>query len=499
VEQVISRGDEGSSLLAKLTAPTLKNCNYVDVINGGMNGLAVLKNLPKDSVVVVYSLCGDPHLTDLKNYISSMFSKIAGVAKENNLEPLAIADVVDASAGEKEDIKLIGNVLRENANKHNISILNGELAILGNRVNGVANINSTVIALGKKNMFYNDSFTSGTRATLNYKKNTIEAAVFNHQGKPIWINSDGIGTKTEFYERLGNYELGLLDSLAMKLDDTIKLGATAMVTSDIVEYNNDSFPIEKFYEFARLFSNQFNMQYMLQMERADNRIRGFSIDAPAYNVSGSTVSIIDEEKLKNPPVPNEGDYLIAVRGKPNPRSNGITDKRKIMIRLFGEEYHKTREGQLFLEYLASPSIVLYPYFKELIDDNVATSVFHMSGGAYNGKLARPLVKQNLFVDIGARQDRKDKSLVNIENLFPPDWRELALGGAAFTSAQTAYAKWPMGNDGFITTENPQAAINYLRNNGLEARVVGIIEKPLDGKTGVELTAFNGEKIYYSGK
>ena len=29
--------------------------------------------------------------------------------------------------------------------------------------------------------------------------------------------------------------------------------------------------------------------------------------------------------MRNPPKPQEGDFLVAIRGKPNPRSNGITD------------------------------------------------------------------------------------------------------------------------------------------------------------------------------
>jgi phosphoribosylaminoimidazole (AIR) synthetase len=298
---------------------------------------------------------------------------------------------------------------------------------------------------------------------------------------PLIIHS--LIIKTEFYERFGNFKQGLFDSLAMKLDDLIKLGATAKVVSDVVE-TKGAVPMRELHEFSEQLSDQFGIAYTLQQEEVSERINGFKEDAPVYNVSGSSVSLIDEERLKNPLVPHEGEYLVAIRGKPNPRSNGITDKRKTMIKLFGENYHKTEAGKFFLEYLASPSIVFYPIFKDLIDEGKATSVYHMSGGAYNGKLAKPLAKHGLFV--------------GIENLFAPDWRELALGGASFTSAQTAYAKWPMGNDGFITTTKPDI-VHYLRTMGLEGRIVGKLEKRAGGKTGVELTAFNGEKIYYPGK
>ena len=478
LEQVIGKGDEGSHLLAKLTAPTLKNCEYVDVVKEGMNGVAVLNHLPKDDFCVVHSAGGDPSIAELVPYVESMVDRLVETCELYDMTPLAFANVVDASKGEKKEIELIGETLARKANEYRIAILNGELAILGNRVNTTANINGTMVSIAKKDnpiLITND---------FGIVPGEVRSALFDHQGKPVWINSDGRGTKSEFSERIRNYEPGLLDSLAMKLDDLAKLGATAKVVSDVVEIRGDirSRSLET---FARELSRQFGMTYILQFEDVGTRIQSFAKGVPAYNISGSSVSIIDEERLRNPPIPHEGEYLVAIRGAPNPRANGMTEKRKTMVKLFGEDYHITEVGKIFLAYLAAPSTVFYPVFKDLIDQGLATSVYHMSGGAYNGKLARPIAKHGLFA--------------GIENLFAPDWRELALGGAAFTSAQTAYAKWPMGNEGFVTTTNADAVIDYLKSKGLEGRVVGRLEKRDDGKTGVELTAFNGEKVSFSGK
>jgi phosphoribosylaminoimidazole (AIR) synthetase len=494
IKDIIGKGDEGSALLAKLTAPTLKNCKYVDVLAEGMNGIAVLKNLPMTHDVVVYSIGGDPDISDLEQYTRSMPKRLFEIAQKYHFTPLAFANVIDASIGDKPDIELIGRTLRASADSYGWSILNGELAILGNRVRVKANINGTMIALAPKiEMSINRQFM------LNYGDSGVRATSFNHEGKPVWINSDGIGTKTDFYERRGfKLRKCLNDSLAMKLDDTIKIGATAKVVSDVVEwkdiYNDGSFPYsrDEFENYAEKLSNEYGIEYILQFEHMEDRIRGHTDSAASLNVSGSVVSIIDEERLKNPPKPNEGDYLIAISGHPNPRSNGITDKRKMMIKLFGERYHETEIGKIFLEYLAAPSIVLYPHFKHLIDNNLATSVYHMSGGAYKSKLAKPLAKHGLFVCI--------------EDLFAPDWRELALAGANFTSAEAAYEKWPMGNDGFVTTRNPKEVISYLENHGLKGRMVGQLKVSYDvtnnvatKRTGVELTAFNGQKVYYSGR
>jgi phosphoribosylaminoimidazole (AIR) synthetase len=478
LQQVIGGGDEGSALLAKLTSPTLKNCKYVDVVKEGMNGLAVLNHLPEDYSVIVYSMTGDSSIADLAAYTKSVVHRLVEISKSYGFIPLAFADVVDASKGERKDIEIIGHALKEASDEHNLAVLNGELAILGPRVKGIANINGTMISLVKKSELH--KISDSTFLSLGQDK--IYFAHFEHKGKPVWINSDGQGTKGEFQERLRCFELGLLDSLAMKLDDTIKYGAEAQVVSDVVEWNGDVNTKSLTHSVLEL-SKELGLSYILQLEHSTH-IEGHSPKAPVFNISGSVVSLIDQERLKNPPKPKEGDYLIAIRGKPNPRSNGITDKRKTMINLFGENYHNTEIGKIFLEYLSAPSIIFYPHFRDLINRNLATSVYHMSGGAYNGKLARPLAKQGLFV--------------KIENLFQPDWRELALGGAMFTSAQVAYAKWPMGNDGFVTTQHPDEVLSYLSGKGLDGRVVGRLEKNAEGKTGVELTAFNGEKIYYPG-
>jgi len=479
LNEVIGLGDEGSSLLAKITTSTLKNCKYVDIVKEGMNGVAVLKNLPKDYDVVVYSIGADPKISDINEYTRSLVNNLVDISKYNNLIPLAFADVVDASSGEKKYIENIGNILRESANSYGLAILNGELAILGNRVNTIANINGTMISLANKN-----NLPSKKSFFLNQGPYTVRAASFSHDGKPVWINSDGEGTKGEFEERLQTYENGLYNSLAMKLDDTIKLGAKAMVVSDVIQ-TKGNIPFNNLINLANRLSGELGIEYILEQEFAENRIRGFNSNVPSFNISGSAVSIIDEEKLKHPPLPKAGDILVAISGHPNPRSNGITDKRKTMIKLFGEDYHNSEIGNTFLQYLAAPSIVFYPHFKYMLDHNLATSVYHMSGGAYNGKLARPFAKHGLYV--------------SINNLFSPDWRELALSGASFTTARNAYSKWPMGNDAFVTTNNYEATISYLEGQGLKGRVVGLLEKAVNDKTGVELTAFNGERIYYSGR
>jgi hypothetical protein len=321
--------------------------------------------------------------------------------------------------------------------------------------------------------------------------------VFSPNGKPVYANSDGVGTKTEFYERAyewtGDASIvarGLQDSLAMKADDDGKIAATARVIHDNVETN---LPItererESFREEARAWNSRLGISYSLNFEDVSSRLHGWSDDGTKYfNISGSAVSTIDEEWLKNPPKSSVGEYLIAIAGLANSRSNGHTKRRGIMTEMLGKKWHLTPQGHEFLDFLTRPSTVLYPVFGALLEHGDATSFYHMSGGAYNGKLAQPLAEHGLYVAI--------------KGIFPPDWREQKMAEFASMSNEAAYAQWPMGNDGVVTTKIPDAALNRITAMGLNCMVVGQLEQRSE-KTGVTLVGIkgsDGEDVYFSGK
>jgi phosphoribosylaminoimidazole (AIR) synthetase len=488
ISKVIGEGDEGSKLLAAICAETLRNKERVEILQPGMNGISVLR-IPETHYAVVHSIGADPKIKDMRNYTESLVDRLLSGAEAIGAEPVAFADVVDAREAPKGLIELIGNSLVRRANYHNIPIVNGELAVLGNRVVSEANLSGTMLSIIPKSGF---KLPVGiVPGFFTFKQ--IIYAVFDPKGLAIYINSDGVGTKTEFGERNKDYLSNLFDSLAMKLDDLIKIGATARVVSDVVE-TKGNIPFAKLAE-AAIIMELYNkgITYLLQQENVGNRIMGYNESVPSLNISGSSVSTIDEDRLNNPLKPSEGEYLIAIKAK-GPRSNGITAKRETMVNLFGKDWHLTPEGRIFMPYLSSPSILFYPVFKQLIDSGLATSVYHMSGGAYDSKLAKQIAKHGLYADIGKRENN-DKAF---DDLFPPDWREVALAAYSL-SIVDAHRKYPMGNEGFVTTKNPDEAIRSLKEHGLEARVVAQLEIAKDGETGIRFRAYNGQEIYFSGK
>ncbi|GEM_PF-1378726 len=482
----------GSSLLRRLTAPTLKNSSLVDVING----FPVVR-VPEDKVVAVHSACGNSEILDPERHTKSMVNNLVFQAKTIGVSPVAFLNVVDASEGSVSDMGIIGTALASSADYHELSILDGEDALLGpDRVKAVANVSGTMISLGDKKNFYRGMFRQGD----------ISFAIFDANGKLVRGCADGTGTKPDFYARHAEIsatpslvlERANYDQAAMVLDDFEKLKGVAKVVSAVFEMNRPlDFSVTR---MAELTSHVLDVLYILQPEVVGSRLCGHRDGIFAYNISGAAVGVIDEECLRNPPKPSAGEYLVAISGVPNMRSNGARDKRKAMIKAFGEEWHKDLDKTVvvegreytvwnFLEYLTNPSIVLYPAFKELLDKGLASSVYHMSGGAYKDKLARPLAQHKLFAEV--------------MNLFPPSFADIFFAQQLGNSLETCYKKWPMGNDGFVTTSDPDAVIDILKKTySLNARIVGKVESAVDGRTGVELAnvkGSDGKPVYFSGR
>ncbi len=386
--------------------------------------------------------------------------------------PVAIGNVVDSNSGDLSVLETIAKALVERANYHKLAILNGENAIHGSRIAN-ANVAVTMVSMLPRDSKFarSQTFTHGN----------VVFTQFDPDGNLVYVNCDGDGTKTEIYERARNFWPAIDDAAAMNLDDGIKKGGEARALSLVVE-TRGKIPFEDLERYARKLGHDLDIAITLQQESVGSRIRGFRENAPAFNVSGSLVSVIDEEFLRNLPSPKSGDYVIALRGKPNPRCNGITDKRKFMARTFGEDWHNLDECKPFLEFLSTPSTIFYPLFAELLFSKVASGVFHMSGGAYNGKLAKPFAELGLFA--------------SLDSLFPADPRELAIAGFGLMPAEVCYAKWPMGNEGFVTTSSPDKAESIIKKYKLESRVVGQLN--VAERAGVEIRVPSGQRVYFDG-
>lgn len=480
-ETTILKGDECSKKLAAATAPTLRNNDNIMFVKSGMNHVAVIKPR-EDYVYFVTSVAGPADEKDMKTYVKKLIQKGLELSKVAGLTPIGFADVIDASRADPALAELIGAVLAEEATTNRLAVLNGEYADLGARVTVDANMNLTMISCAKKGINAAAAIGMLNSPFFNPKKDEL-----------IYVNSDGVGTKHEFYERLarltGNYHalLGAVhDSLAMKLDDLVKINARVVAVSDTVEHNG-FIHVNEANMFREYIGKEIGSKFGnidLVFHDVGNNVASFEPSSIAYNMSGSSVSLINEQNLLNLPVPRAGNYLLAIVGQEDsPRSNGISLLRKIFENVYGSNWHKNPECKKLLEFASTPSDIFYPLFKELLDTNTANAVFHLSGGAYNGKLARPLAKEGLHV--------------TLDNLWPVSDLIKDLIDKSGMPPSSFYNKWVMRNPGFVATDKPLEAMRIINDFGYAVKIAGHLEK--SDKQGVSMTAYNGEKLYFDGR
>lgn len=487
IRDEILRGDEGSKRLRAITAPTLENNDMIRIA-GNDNDVFPVIDLGKSNnniAVITRSTSYSPSSKDCG--INATLDELAWMFGKINGTPIGIGNVVDSNTGELEMIDRVGEHLLLAANRHNIGVMNGENAILGDVIQDESIPNLTITMIGSVPSYV----SSGIQVNPGYK-----VAVFDPQGKAVYVNCDGVGTKTLVHARWEELfpgkglEKALSDSGAMRFDDTVKIAASPRVDSSVVEYNG--FSRERIRELvangARIgpvkSADGFILK-ILEMAQSDN-LAGYKTGAPGFNISGSTVSTIDEDRLQNLPRPKEGDYLLLIRSKePNIRSNGVTRRREIPQNIWGVDWHNEVEAREVLEYLSRPSTILFEAFDELLRGDVASSVYHMSGGAFNGKLAKPLAKEGLFAKM-------------VYGIPEPPEMDVFMQRQGGISTEDVYEMWPMGCEGFVSTSSPDRATEILAKHGLEAKKVAILYRD-EKLSGVSFTAYDGTPIYYSGK
>lgn len=479
IEEIIRKGDDGSDIIhaiCKQTHGFNKRVVEIDSSTGGLTGV----RFPKNKNVVIHSAGGDPAIEDTSEYIASLVDRLVEQAHDIGVKPIAMTDTMDVPVIDLDVIRTAAKALYRQAKKHKVAVINGELAGLGYEcVASPINASGTMI-----------SATDTSHADGIHSGSGFEYAVFNHEGKLIFANSDGVGTKLLIYQRLMNAgiaqdTMGVQDAIAMVADDAIKKGAEIKYIAMTTETRTKTALEDILRSKAKELSRKAGFDSIMHVEHIGKRINGYG-DSP-YNLNATTISLIDDETLKNPPVSQPDDYILAIRDPKNLgfRSNGITKLRQGLAQVFGADWHKEQYlGKNVAELAAVPSTVFYPAFRKLWENKLATAFYHMSGGAHKGKLARPLAKHNLYAEIS--------------DLFePPELMQLLLEKMNI-NPDVACELWNNGNEAYITTKAPVQVTHWLYTYGLESRLVGAVRAAENNKTGLTIK-LHAKEIYYSGK
>jgi len=308
------------------------------------------------------------------------------------------------------------------------------------------------------------------------------------------IGFDGVGTKMELAERIGDHSTIAFDLFAMVCDDAVVRGAEPVLIGSILDVNTLGNEKESFIEQIK----QLAIGYISAAEAANvaivngevaeigNRVGGYG--SFNYNWGSAIVWFAKKERMFTGNEIKEGDYLVGLAEK-GFRSNGLSLVRKIMQNTYGDEWHKEEfEGKSLAKLALEPSTI---YSKTVCKMNGGYNnkervkihgVSHITGGGIPGKLGRVL-KASGF---GAQ----------IDSPFMPCKLMLHCQEKGNVSDIEAYKTWNMGQGMIIITPEPKDVIAVAKEDGIEGQVIGRVIK--NNKIVIKSKGFfdNGKEIEF---
>ena len=281
-------------------------------------------------------------------------------------------------------------------------------------------------------------------------------------GTVMNLGFDGVGTKAEIAQRVGDHSTIAHDLIAMVADDAVVRGAEPVIAGSIFDTTSFATSPEDKVEAMR----QIAQGYTTAAQAANIAIINGEIaqlgDAVGgygdfrYNWGASLVWFAHRDRLLDGSKLAAGDKLIAIEEK-GFRSNGLSLLRKIMLEKYGEQWHDTDFNDTTFGVAALlPSTIYCKAVVELLggwDINTTpvanvSGVAHITGGGIPEKLGRMLRGTGLGATLDA--------------LFTPSPLMLEAQKLGQVSDDEAYRTWNMGQGMIVATSEPASSPRFRR-------------------------------------
>ncbi len=315
---------------------------------------------------------------------------------------------------------------------------------------------------------YHDSFFSLRGIKLSYFKNCNDLCIDQFP--------DGVGTKIEIAERVGDHSTIATDLFAMVCDDAVACGYEPIAVATILDVNQlDEEQTTK--DTIRQLSSGYieaARQAGVVITKGESATLGDRVGGYGdFNVNWGAVAIAVAHKKRM--LSGEkialGDHLVGLQ-EFGFRSNGFTLIRDVLLESFGPNWHEKifrAAGAITLGKLVlKPSIIYTKLINELtggydIDKEpkaVIHGIAHITGGGQPGKLGRMLTPSGngVFID---------------EPIEPPNIMSFVQEKGNI-SDEKAHKSWNMGTGMVIATPEPDKVIEEAERFGIHAKEIGIV-------------------------
>ena len=286
------------------------------------------------------------------------------------------------------------------------------------------------------------------------------------------LGFDGVGTKIEIAERLGNWQTLAFDLFAMVCDDAVVQGAEPVLLGTVLDVRTlGSGAVSYLDHIAQLAEGYVAAAAAArvavvngELAECGPRISGYGPFNATWNAG--VVWFGRRSRLLSGAAVQAGDAIVGL-AETGCRSNGYSLLRHILLQRHGESWHTVPLGQTTLGALAlHPSRIYTAAVVDMLGGvhgepmAVLHGVVHVTGGGIPGKLGRLLRRAGLGADLTAP--------------FTPGPLFLYLQEHGPVSDREAYRAWNMGQGMLLITPQPDAVMAVARHHGITAQVVGAI-------------------------
>ncbi len=287
-----------------------------------------------------------------------------------------------------------------------------------------------------------------------------------HPDACIGMNFDGVGTKVELAERIGDHSSIAWDLMAMVCDDAARLGAEPIHFGSILDFNTIDLQIVQ--ELASGMEKAACEAAVAvvngEIAELGDRIQGYG--KVAYSWGGSIAWAAKKDRLLTGRSIKSGQSVVAVK-EIGLRSNGLSLIRKVYEKIHGPEWHRKQFKKSTLGKAAlTPSIIYTRLMVSLTGGYSHTpkctvqGLAHITGGGIPSKLGRVIAPSACGAEL--------------DNLFEPCPLMTDCQMSAGITSEEAYKTWNMGNGLLIVSSEPEAVLSEANTMGFEARIAGRI-------------------------
>ncbi len=287
------------------------------------------------------------------------------------------------------------------------------------------------------------------------------------------IGFDGVGTKMELAERVGDHRTIAYDLFAMVCDDAVVRGGEPVLIGSILDVNslgkdNETY-IDQIKQLAEGYINAARSANVAivngEVAELGDRICGFG--PFNYTWGAAVVWFANKDRLFTGKDIQPGDYLVGLQER-GFRSNGLSLVRMIMETTHGKDWHtQTHKGKRLARLALEPSKIYSGAVVEMFggfqDEPKAKihGVAHITGGGIPSKLGRVLKPSGLGATISEPYSPAELMLYCQEIGNVPD--------------KEAYKTWNMGQGMIIITPEPEKVIDVAKKHNLKSKVIGQVE------------------------